>query len=54
MNEKIVCDYCNKPVPKQIDCWPTWFGKYRNAKRIGTICKVCMPENKGKWNKGEK
>ena len=52
-DDKILCDYCKKPVKKQVDCWPTWFGKYRNAKRIEAICKDCLPNNREKWNKKE-
>jgi hypothetical protein len=52
--ENIICDYCKKPVPKQIDEMPTWFGRYIADELIGVICIDCLPKNREKWREGGK
>ncbi len=53
-NEKVICDYCKEQVPEKTDMWPTWFGRYQNQERIGTVCKPCLSDDKIKeeWEKG--
>ena len=54
MNVKdIKCDYCKKGVKEQVDCLPTWFGRYSGEKLEMVICKDCIRDNKEKWRKGK-
>jgi len=48
---EIICSYCKKKPRKKVDCWPTWFGKYKGEIRIKTICSDCYPEKKKEWSK---
>lgn len=48
---KTKCDYCGKEPPKQTDCWPTWFGRYRDGELVSVICKRCFTENGNSWDK---
>ena len=51
--EKIICDYCKKPVETQVDDQPTWFGRYVKEQLIGIICKNCLKDNREKWREGK-
>jgi len=52
--KEIKCDYCKKPVPKQTDKMPTWFGRYQGTLLLKAICIDCLQKNRENWMKGGK